>query len=55
MSPEVVACELYDLQTDPRENVNVSGDPRYKERLAELSVKLEKEWPANRKITHVTE
>jgi iduronate 2-sulfatase len=55
MSPDVVACELYDLQTDPQENVNVAGDTRYEERLEELSARLEHEWPANRKIIHVTE
>lgn len=38
--------ELYDLRTDPEENVNVAGLPEYADRVKELSGKLKAGWKA---------
>jgi iduronate 2-sulfatase len=44
---EFAAREFYDLQEDPQENVNVAGEPQYKNLVASLSEKLNTEWDRN--------
>jgi hypothetical protein len=41
---EVKAVELYDLQDNPEENVNVAGEPNNKAVLARLSEQLALVW-----------
>ena len=48
-NPEiVVARELYDHETDPMENVNVSGDPKNAKVVRELEEQLRAGWKAAR-------
>jgi len=43
---DVMARELYDHEKDPHENVNVTGDPEYKQEIKRLSEMLNKGWQA---------
>ena len=42
---QVAGCELYDLQEDPRGNVNLAGHPEGKAKVAELTALLNEKWP----------
>jgi len=41
---EMVGRELYDLESDPRENISIAGFPENKELIRSLSRKLESGW-----------
>lgn len=41
---ELAAVELYDLQTDPNENVNIAGTPEGKQLITKMSVQLKRGW-----------
>jgi arylsulfatase A-like enzyme len=43
---ELVAVELYDLEADPDENINIAGDPENAEIVKELSEKRKAGWLA---------
>ena len=44
--PNTGACELFDLQADPRENVNVAKRPEYLEVVREMERQLAAGWKA---------
>lgn len=46
MNGKIVGFELYDHQADPDENVNLAGQPEFKETVAELSRQLHAGWKA---------
>jgi arylsulfatase A-like enzyme len=41
---KIAATELYDLQTDPQENVNIAGDPKQAALVAKLTAQWEQGW-----------
>ena len=43
---DLVAVELYDLETDPEENVNISGRSENAEIVEDLARRLEEDWEA---------
>jgi iduronate 2-sulfatase len=45
---ELAAVELYDLATDPDENINIAGLPDSAETVRNLAVKLKAGWRAAR-------
>jgi iduronate 2-sulfatase len=42
---ERAAVELYDLEVDPDENINIAQLPRAKELLGSLTTKMKRDWP----------
>ena len=42
---KVLARELYDHETDPRETVNLAAQPRHEDLVRELTAQIQDSWP----------